>query len=757
MTLIMGNQSKNATPDNSDEESGDAFTDGDFGDSDEELHVERNDDSNTTLIPVNETVNAEIMEIVRGARNGFDEHDHAKVNGHKSSDSDLECRSNGELAMPDARRDSHGDQNPSIVGILGGQQDHAEQRLAARRAARAEAREIRMRELERQQREQEDHADKAYDMYAETVGRRAGPRISGLTPAALHSPRRASEDSADDSFNVKDLRHDLKEVEEKFRKAMILNAQLDNDKAALGYQLELLKDRIEELAAEHAQLQREHKEKCSAHERLKREHASLERELVAARDAVRARDAAAAGAGFAFVDAAPAPATNGLNNNDAPALPALALVTHQNEKLLNDAGEGTLDVRLQKLLSSKQSLEGEVRRLKLQLSEEQHNGVARAHDHDLETELEALRKSTAEAKARAARAEAEAALQAAAATRLAAQLSRVRAQHDARDEHEEQLKQERRRLQREVCTRSTPAARASWELRAQHDARRPRPAAQAGAPPPAARGLYTQHAGSPRQLGTARAARRAATTTSSSSRSAAACSERSVHAARRQPAPAGNCARSTTRGDHDQQLKQERRRLQREVCTRSTPAARASWELRAQHDARRPRPAAQAGAPPPAARGLYTQHAGSRASWELRAHTTRGDRPAAQAGAPPPAARGLYTQHAGSPRQLGTARAARRAATTTSSSSRSAAACSERSVHAARRQPAPAGNCARSTTRGDHDQQLKQERRRLQREVCTRSTPAARASWELRAQHDARRPRPAAQAGAPPPAARGSR
>lgn len=42
----------------------------------------------------------------------------------------------------------------------------AEQRLAARRAARAEAREIRMRELERQQREQEDHADKAYDMYA---------------------------------------------------------------------------------------------------------------------------------------------------------------------------------------------------------------------------------------------------------------------------------------------------------------------------------------------------------------------------------------------------------------------------------------------------------------------------------------------------------------------------------------------------------------------------------------------------------------
>ncbi|XP_061711833.1 leucine-rich repeat flightless-interacting protein 2 isoform X2 [Cydia pomonella] len=332
----------------------------------------------------------------------------------------------------------------------------AEQRLAARRAARAEAREIRMRELERQQREQEDHADKAYDMYAETVGRRTGTRLTGLSPAALHSPRRSSEDSADDTFNVKDLRGELKEVEEKFRKAMILNAQLDNDKAALGYQLELLKDRIEELHEEYAQLQREHKEKCSAHERLKREHASLERELGAARDAVRARDLAAADAGFAFVDAAPAPpappAPPAANGEDKPlsTLPPLALVSHQNEKLLNDAGEGTLDVRLQKLLSSKQSLEGEVRRLKLQLNEERHNGVARAHDQDLESELEALRKSNVEAKARLARAEAEAALQAAAAARLAAQLQRLKAQADARDDAEEQLKQERRKLQREA-------------------------------------------------------------------------------------------------------------------------------------------------------------------------------------------------------------------------------------------------------------------------------------------------------------------
>ncbi|XP_050345081.1 leucine-rich repeat flightless-interacting protein 2 isoform X6 [Nymphalis io] len=325
----------------------------------------------------------------------------------------------------------------------------AEQRLAARRAARAEAREIRMRELERQQREQEDHADKAYDMYAETVGRRTGGRLAAMSPSVLHSPRRSSEDS-DDVLSIKDLRHELKEVEEKFRKAMILNAQLDNDKAALGYQLELLKDRIEELQEEYAQLQREHKEKCSSHERLKREHASLEREVVLARDAVRARDAAAAAAGRAFVEAAAAP--DALAGEPCGSVPPLALVSHHSQQLLDDAGEGTLDVRLERLAGAKAALEGEVRKLKLQLNDERaarQNGVAHP-ERDVDCELEALRKAASDAKARAARAEAEAALHAAAVVRLEAQVARLRARQDHQDEHEELLKQERRRLQREA-------------------------------------------------------------------------------------------------------------------------------------------------------------------------------------------------------------------------------------------------------------------------------------------------------------------
>lgn len=51
------------------------------------------------------------------------------------------------------------------------------------------------------------------------------------------------------------FQYELREVEEKFRKAMILNAQLDNDKASFSYQLELFKDKLEELQEQYTQLE----------------------------------------------------------------------------------------------------------------------------------------------------------------------------------------------------------------------------------------------------------------------------------------------------------------------------------------------------------------------------------------------------------------------------------------------------------------------------------------------------------------------
>ena len=42
------------------------------------------------------------------------------------------------------------------------------------------------------------------------------------------------------------FQNELKDVEEKFRKAMVTNASMDNKKSALTYQVELLKDQLEE-------------------------------------------------------------------------------------------------------------------------------------------------------------------------------------------------------------------------------------------------------------------------------------------------------------------------------------------------------------------------------------------------------------------------------------------------------------------------------------------------------------------------------
>ncbi|XP_029566695.1 leucine-rich repeat flightless-interacting protein 1 isoform X3 [Salmo trutta] len=162
----------------------------------------------------------------------------------------------------------------------------AEARLALKRAARAEAREIRMKELERQQEEISDDDEQM------SVGSRGSVRVedrdflekgsqsaSTRTAATLaslsgSSSRRGSGespitgDTETSILEIKDI-HDLKdqiqdveskymqslkevkdslvEVEEKYRKAMVSNAQLDNEKNNLMYQVDRLKDSLMEL------------------------------------------------------------------------------------------------------------------------------------------------------------------------------------------------------------------------------------------------------------------------------------------------------------------------------------------------------------------------------------------------------------------------------------------------------------------------------------------------------------------------------
>ena len=55
---------------------------------------------------------------------------------------------------------------------------------------------------------------------------------------------------------------ELLNVEEKYKRAMMTSAQLDNDKQTYRYQVELLKDEMEETTEQLVEVQREHRDRC---------------------------------------------------------------------------------------------------------------------------------------------------------------------------------------------------------------------------------------------------------------------------------------------------------------------------------------------------------------------------------------------------------------------------------------------------------------------------------------------------------------
>ncbi|XP_073809896.1 leucine-rich repeat flightless-interacting protein 2 isoform X24 [Danio rerio] len=201
----------------------------------------------------------------------------------------------------------------------------AEARLAAKRAARAEAREIRMKELERQQKEEDSerysrhtrrHTSISDDEERMSVGSRGSLRgnhadlcssTSSLTSARLQNgrveersdflekgsrtastlsaatlaslggglSRRGSCDtsiSADTEASIREMKDSLVEVEEKYRKAMVSIAQLDNEKTNMMYQVDTLRDTLMELEELLCETQREREEKTRECERERHAH-----------------------------------------------------------------------------------------------------------------------------------------------------------------------------------------------------------------------------------------------------------------------------------------------------------------------------------------------------------------------------------------------------------------------------------------------------------------------------------------------------
>ncbi|XP_036092355.1 leucine-rich repeat flightless-interacting protein 1 isoform X10 [Rousettus aegyptiacus] len=199
----------------------------------------------------------------------------------------------------------------------------AEARLAAKRAARAEARDIRMKELERQQKEEDSeryargprrNTSASDDDERASVGSRGSLRVEerpekdftekgsrglpGLSAATLASlggasSRRGSAEtstSIDTEASIREIKDSLAEVEEKYKRAMVSNAQLDNEKTNFMYQVDTLKEVLLELEEQLAESRRQYEERSKELEREKHAHSLLRFQLAEATAALKQRE-----------------------------------------------------------------------------------------------------------------------------------------------------------------------------------------------------------------------------------------------------------------------------------------------------------------------------------------------------------------------------------------------------------------------------------------------------------------------------------
>ncbi|XP_078572855.1 leucine-rich repeat flightless-interacting protein 2-like isoform X44 [Branchiostoma floridae x Branchiostoma japonicum] len=262
--------------------------------------------------------------------------------------------------------------------------------------------------------------------------------------------------------DLKVLKDALSESEEKYKKAMVSNAQLDNEKTTLQYQVDILKDKLEIQEESMNELQREYKEKCRELERQKHAYGILEHNVAELKEALRQRDELIEEQGLVLVGTANGEAETGEKKTK------VALVTPEAAQMLEQAGEGTLDERLKRMAEEKEDLVDQIRRLKLELEEEKErtkalqskaNRTAEANGPDMEL-LDIQREASKQVnnyKFRLQKAEQDLAAMEGNIQRLEGQVNRYRVAAEGAEKKEDELKTEKRKLERELRSASDRA------------------------------------------------------------------------------------------------------------------------------------------------------------------------------------------------------------------------------------------------------------------------------------------------------------
>ncbi|KAM5234855.1 leucine-rich repeat flightless-interacting protein 2 isoform 5-T5 [Hipposideros larvatus] len=395
--------------------------------------------------------------------------------------------------------------------------------------------------------------EKSDKQYAENYTRPSSRNsASATTPLSGNSSRRGSGDTSSlidpdtslselrDIYDLKDqiqdvegrymqglkeLKESLSEVEEKYKKAMVSNAQLDNEKNNLVYQVDTLKDVIEEQEEQMAEFHRENEDKSKELERQKHMCSVLQHKMDELKEGLRQRDelieenqrmqqkidtmtkevfdlqetllwkdksiralekqkeyiACLRGErdslraeladlketvqtgekhGLVII---PDGTPNGDVNHE-PVVGAITVVTQEAAQVLESAGEGPLDVRLRKLAGEKEELLSQIRKLKLQLEEERQKcsrddgtmgdlaGLQNGSDLQLIEMQRDANRQISEYKFKLSKAEQDITTLEQGISRLEGQVLRYKTAAENAEKVEDELKAEKRKLQRELRT-----------------------------------------------------------------------------------------------------------------------------------------------------------------------------------------------------------------------------------------------------------------------------------------------------------------
>nr|XP_039325641.1 leucine-rich repeat flightless-interacting protein 1 isoform X17 [Saimiri boliviensis boliviensis] len=259
---------------------------------------------------------------------------------------------------------------------------------------------------------------------------------------------------------LKEMKDSLAEVEEKYKKAMVSNAQLDNEKTNFMYQVDTLKDMLLELEEQLAESRRQYEEKNKEFEREKHAHSVLQFQFAEVKEALKQREEMLEKHGIILNSEI---ATNGETSDtlNHVGYQGPTRMTKEELNALRSTGDGTLDIRLKKLIDERECLLEQIKKLKGQLEERQKIGKLdnfRSEDDVLEngTDMHVMdlqrdaNRQISDLKFKLAKSEQEITALEQNVIRLESQVSRYKSAAENAEKIEDELKAEKRKLQREL-------------------------------------------------------------------------------------------------------------------------------------------------------------------------------------------------------------------------------------------------------------------------------------------------------------------